>query len=229
MPRSQAQQKDNDTRQRLLEAGLLLFGRHGLEATTTRSLAKEAQANLAAIPYHFGGKEGLYRAVLEHIVASKLMEIGPCLRRAQAACDDAATDRETLLTHLRELVRTLTTTMLRDAQSGSGTQILLQEQIAPTQGFDFLHNGFLLHIHAALSALLGRLTALAPGSLELHLRAMAMLGQIFIFRIGLPSLLHLLQSDRLTDEHLYALVESCIRQAEAFVAGFTAAGTRGMP
>ena len=42
-------------------------------------------------------------------------------------------------------------------------------------------------------------------------------------------LLHLLQSDRLTDEHLHALVESCIRQAEAFVAGFTAAGTRGMP
>ncbi len=229
MPRSQAQPKDNDTRQRLLEAGLLLFGRHGLEATTTRSLAKEAQANLAAIPYHFGSKEGLYRAVLEHIVESKLAELGPCLRRAQAACDDAATDRETLLKLLRALIRTMTTAMLTDAQSGSGTQILLQEQIAPTQGFDFLHNGFLLPIHAALSALLGRLTALPAGSLELHLAAMAMLGQIFIFRIGLPSLLHLLQSDRLTDAHLHTLVEACIRQAEASVAGFAPAGARGMP
>jgi AcrR family transcriptional regulator len=55
------------TRNRLLAAGLELFGRDGFDAVTTRQIADAAGVNQAAIPYHFGGKEGVYRAVTDHI------------------------------------------------------------------------------------------------------------------------------------------------------------------
>ena len=56
------------TRQKLIEAGVEIFGRYNFEATTTRMLADRAGVNLAAIPYHFKSKEGLYHAVVRHIV-----------------------------------------------------------------------------------------------------------------------------------------------------------------
>ncbi len=220
---------ENETRRRLVEAGMLLFGLHGLDATTTRELARQAGANLAAIPYHFGGKEGLYRAVLEHIVRIKREEIAPCLDRLRAVCEDAASGRETLLQALREGVRGLVTAMLDSPQSRSCTQIMLQEQIAPTDGFGIIHDNFLVHIHAALNALLHRLLDLPEGSLELHLHTMSLMGQMFIFRVGMPSLLALVGEDRLSQAHVAAIVAVCARQAEALAAGFAPTAGRSGP
>jgi AcrR family transcriptional regulator len=54
-----------DTRQRLLEAARKLFTESGFAKVTVRDITSEAQANLAAVSYHFGDKLGLYEAVLE--------------------------------------------------------------------------------------------------------------------------------------------------------------------
>lgn len=220
MPREQVPPKGNPTRDRLIEAGLVLFGLHGLEATSTRALAQAAGVNLAAIPYHFGGKEGLYLAVVDHIVGLKLAEIAPCLTRVRTACDDAATGRDTLREILAELTGSLIFAMLGNPQSRACSQIMLQEQIAPTAGFAVLHEKLLLRIHDALSALIGRLTGLPRGSLELHLRTTAVMGQLFIFRIGLPSLLNLLGDDRLSPAHLEAIAGVCRQQVMALLEGF---------
>lgn len=49
----------SDTRSRILDAAERLFMEHGLEATTLRMITAEAQANIAAVNYHFGSKEAL--------------------------------------------------------------------------------------------------------------------------------------------------------------------------
>jgi AcrR family transcriptional regulator len=54
---------ETDTRIRILDAAENLFVRHGLDATTLRMITAEAQANLAAVNYHFGSKEALIEAV----------------------------------------------------------------------------------------------------------------------------------------------------------------------
>jgi AcrR family transcriptional regulator len=51
-------------RERLLDVAELLFSEKGFEGTTTREVVKRARCNLALISYHFGGKDGLYTAVL---------------------------------------------------------------------------------------------------------------------------------------------------------------------
>jgi AcrR family transcriptional regulator len=52
------------TRKSLIEAATDVFAEHGYEGGTVRAITREAKANAAAITYHFGGKEGLYREVL---------------------------------------------------------------------------------------------------------------------------------------------------------------------
>jgi AcrR family transcriptional regulator len=57
----------SQTRRRVIEAAIETFGRLGFEAASTRALMQRAGANLAAIPYHFGGKQGLYLAAAQVI------------------------------------------------------------------------------------------------------------------------------------------------------------------
>jgi AcrR family transcriptional regulator len=52
-----------DTKQRILDAAEQLFAEHGIAGTSLRTITREADANLAAVHYHFGTKEDLCQAV----------------------------------------------------------------------------------------------------------------------------------------------------------------------
>jgi TetR/AcrR family transcriptional regulator len=49
----------------LLEAAAALFAEHGFEGVSVEDVADRAHVNKALVSYHFGGKRGLYVAVLE--------------------------------------------------------------------------------------------------------------------------------------------------------------------
>ena len=53
------------TRERILDAAVALFAASGYEATAVRAIVQRAGTNLNSINYHFGGKLGLYKAVLQ--------------------------------------------------------------------------------------------------------------------------------------------------------------------
>jgi AcrR family transcriptional regulator len=53
----------HETRTRILDAAEELFMQHGFEATSMRQLTAKAEANLAAVNYHFGSKDALIEAV----------------------------------------------------------------------------------------------------------------------------------------------------------------------
>lgn len=53
-----------DTRERIFDAAEALFLEHGFDGTSMRMVTARAGANLAAVNYHFGGKEGLFREML---------------------------------------------------------------------------------------------------------------------------------------------------------------------
>ena len=56
------------TREALIDAAVSVFADQGYVAGSVRAITRLARANQAAITYHFGGKEGLYRAVLRTAV-----------------------------------------------------------------------------------------------------------------------------------------------------------------
>lgn len=68
---------DNDCRADLISAAIPLFAAKGLNGVTVREVANAAGVNLSMISYYFGGKEGLYAAVLtdQFSVLRKVEEI----------------------------------------------------------------------------------------------------------------------------------------------------------
>ena len=63
MPESISQENFPNTKTALLDAAERLFARDGIAESSLRAITTEAGANLAAVNYHFGSKEGLVRAV----------------------------------------------------------------------------------------------------------------------------------------------------------------------
>lgn len=64
-PRPRSVRSDGvETRALILQVAGRLFAENGFERTTSREICLSAGANMAAVNYHFGSREGLYEAVL---------------------------------------------------------------------------------------------------------------------------------------------------------------------
>ena len=53
-----------NTRGRLLAAAREVFSEHGFQRATVREICRRAEVNLAAVNYHFNGREALFVAAL---------------------------------------------------------------------------------------------------------------------------------------------------------------------
>jgi AcrR family transcriptional regulator len=62
--------RDLETRDRLLQAAARQFADRGFREVTIRDICRSAEANVAAVNYHFGDKMGLYREVLQQAITA---------------------------------------------------------------------------------------------------------------------------------------------------------------
>jgi AcrR family transcriptional regulator len=76
----------DDVRQAILVSSRDLFLRYGYRAVSSRQIAAAAGANVAMIRYYFGGKPGLYREMIEGMLAPIRVGID-AMRANQAAVD----------------------------------------------------------------------------------------------------------------------------------------------
>lgn len=61
-------EKDENSKQKILNAATKLFAHKGFDAVSVREICKEANANLCLISYHFGGKQELYNAIIDDLI-----------------------------------------------------------------------------------------------------------------------------------------------------------------
>src|SRR5665647_104819 len=111
-----------DTRERLLMAGMEVFAAAGgYDQGTIREITHRANANQAAVNYHFGNKAALYEAVVQRAFEAALVPL------------DTGAPRER---ERSELVRTLVTGMVSGALRGElpaiHLRIITAEMFRPT-------------------------------------------------------------------------------------------------
>lgn len=74
------------TRNQLLEAAGEIFAEQGYAKATSKEICERANANVAAVNYHFGGKDQLYAAVLQEAHA-RIVSIEAMAAAAQSRVD----------------------------------------------------------------------------------------------------------------------------------------------
>jgi AcrR family transcriptional regulator len=135
------------TRQSLIDAGLLLFGEKGYDATSTRELAAVARSNVGSIAYHFGGKSGLHRACGEAVAAIMQSVAGPALAAAgdvSALTPQAARDLFPLL------LRRVAGFLLTGHESDLAVPFILREMAHPGAAFEAIYTAMVEPVHTRL-------------------------------------------------------------------------------
>lgn len=127
--RTAGRQDGLTTRQQLLEAAGQVFAEHGYARATSKEICARAGANAAAVNYHFGGKDGLYAAVLEE-AHDRLVSLDMLAATGQGDVDP------------RKKLRSLLTRLFGEiASRGAGgweLRVLGREVIAPSPMMDAL-------------------------------------------------------------------------------------------
>ena len=111
------------TRQALLDHATDVFAEYGFDRASVREITRRAATNQAAINYHFGGKEALYREVLRLAVAA--------LSDA-SLLDEDTIGRVTRDEAVRLFIRQQVTPLLRHDQIGRYLRIFAWETLDPT-------------------------------------------------------------------------------------------------
>jgi TetR/AcrR family transcriptional regulator, regulator of cefoperazone and chloramphenicol sensitivity len=170
--------------QALIEAAIELFGESGFDSVGTRALCERAGTNLAAIRYHFDGKDGLYRAAVQHVVDV----IEPRLDFALAAFAEAARmagdDRERQADLVRTLVRGILEMFLRQPDVKPFVPFILREFFLPSRHFDLFYEALPRRLHEITSGVVALVHGIDPESDAAKVRAHALIGQIMVFNIA---------------------------------------------
>lgn len=170
-------------RKRLLEAAMDIFGRHGYDAATTRSIAKLAGANIAAIPYYFNGKEGLYKAVVRHIVDLIAAQLEATWREIADRTFTGPEAKEEAVELLEKLVARFIRFMVGSPEAPRISRIILREQLYPTAAYDLIFSGFMEKTLEASARLIMVITR-RSSERAAKLRSMAIVGQVLAFRVA---------------------------------------------
>ncbi|MHC1700568.1 MAG: TetR/AcrR family transcriptional regulator [Humidesulfovibrio sp.] len=165
--------KDTGTKIRLLQAARKVFAERGLKNATVRDICDLAEANVAAVCYHFGSKEELYVAVLKDYLEGE---------ERRHPRDRGVTPQSPPEERLRAYVHSFLLQIVGDGDPVNERlgRRLTQEIIEPSQHFARI---FELHCRPTHELLLDIVGLLLPGADQLTVSrcASSIIGQCVLF------------------------------------------------
>ena len=205
--RHRAARSDGEqSRERLLHAGLRLFAQHGFANTSTREIAEAAQVNVAAISYHFGDKAGLYRAVFLEPIDTPPRDLAPLL---EGTC--------TLREGLRCMLGGFIEPLKHDETARWCIKLHCREMLEPTGLWEEEIANGIRPMHAALVTLLARRFGLKRPDDEMHRLAVSIAGlgvHLFVSRDVIEALAPQLSQ---TPEAVDLWADRLVMYAEALI------------
>jgi AcrR family transcriptional regulator len=140
--------KNDDTKARLIEAAGEVFADHGFRSATVREICRRADINVAAVNYHFGDKEGLYVAVLDHSLRSARSKYPP-----DYGLRGEATPEE----KLRAFIHSLLLRILGEGVPAWHGKLMAREIADPTGALDRLVKSSIRPLHVYLVSIIHEL------------------------------------------------------------------------
>ncbi len=160
------------THDRILRAATEVFLEVGYRKATFREICRRAEANTAAINYHFRDKEGLYLAVLEGIIAEyqqrRDRETPPPSMRPE--------DR------LRAYIGNMLTNLLGPGASIALFTVMSREMAEPTKGLDLMLEKVIRPFDREMTAIVRELLGPEASEQQLHDCVQCIVGQCNHFR-----------------------------------------------
>ena len=183
-------------------AGLELFGEYGYKGASSKMITDKAEANIASIPYYYGGKEGLYHAVVEYIADRVSAHAKNVSGEILALIEKDKPFKKDALKGYTLLVGGLAQIFVESDEPKAWAQVIIREQANPTPAFDVFYNSYIKNTERMAARCIGLYTGLDPQSDEVKVRLHTLIGQILSFVVRRESLLRNLGVKKLTKAHI---------------------------
>jgi AcrR family transcriptional regulator len=174
--------RGDETRQRIIDAAVALFGEHGYAGASTRDIAAAAGVNAPALQYYFENKEGVYRACAQFIADDIRGRFEPAMRQAAGILKGEASAAELIDAFLgiHEVVLDM---VLTDSQASKRRLFMVREVAGdePLVASQLLERRLKQPLNKLRLSLLARITGTTTRDPITRIRLLTLKGQILPF------------------------------------------------
>ncbi|MDE1181839.1 CerR family C-terminal domain-containing protein [Paraburkholderia sp.] len=223
-------QRGEETRAKIVEAALGLFGEKGFEGASTREIAERAGVNAPALVYYFDNKEGVYLACVEHIMGRVSAYMSGAVDAAQALLDEPAAGDAALIHAFCSIQTQIAEFLLMSGEPDSWRLFMAREQagLGHESSFMVMKKQFSEQLRRVNAELVSRLMGLPPDDPEVVVRMLAITGQLFPFHMTCRSAGEALGWEKFDRERLNTVVRIINEQTVSLLIGMTEMRTMRM-
>jgi len=167
--------KNDPTRERLLDEAEILFAQKGFHAVSIREITSVAQCNLAAVNYHFGNKENLYLEIFRSRVVPRAQRLRQTFEKHLAAESELSPS-----TVIYALAQAFLLGPLSDKERLRHYQLMMREISEPTGAFEIVEQA----IRPLFDTLHGHFASFMPTPLKdknISLMILSVIAQVLYF------------------------------------------------
>ena len=195
-------QQEQNTRERILAAAREAFIASGFKGATVRDICGRAGANVAAVNYHFGDKNGLYLAVLDKIFSEAFMS------HVQPPWDG-----NNPWERFRVFVRGFMERVFHhgpDPDQEGECRLVAQAMTTPSESLDVLVERYVRPMSQELRMILARILGVDDGHETVWLCAKSVVGQCLHYIYG-RAMMRSLAIGYMEDEDIDKVVDHIVR------------------
>lgn len=185
-----------------MEAAGAVFAHQGFRSATVREICGQAGVNIAAVNYHFGDKERLYEAVLEHAHRYAVETYPPA-----GDLGPDASPEERLNVFVRSLLRGMTD---KGRPSWHGL-LLVREITEPTAALDALVERSARPLHEYLCSIIVGLLGPKAEAAQVKFCASSVIGQCMHFQVSREMLVRLNPGIKYDSENIETIARHVVR------------------
>jgi AcrR family transcriptional regulator len=184
-PQTGGYARGDETRRKIIFAGIKLFGERGFDGASTRDIAAEAGVNAPALQYYFANKEGLFKACAEYLSDAAWAAFEPAILRASAVLREGASAPVLIDTFCRILEAIADQVLGKEALPGQGKfAARVQAGLDPVNGGEIITQRLRHPLNEVSARLMSRITGASPKAPITTLRLLSLHGQNQIFRLA---------------------------------------------
>jgi AcrR family transcriptional regulator len=190
------------TRERVLEAAVAVFAEKGFRNATVAEICEAAEANIAAVNYHFGDKEKLYDAVWRHA-----FDIAAGAYPLESGLPEEPTTEDYLHSYASAILHRI----FSEDETGRFAKLLYREMASPTLALDRIAEEALFPQNQYLGNVIGKVLGEEIGEPRLRLCMHSMIGQCAFYNFSRPLRERVMGSKSISEEEINRIARHIAR------------------
>lgn len=191
--RSRRYPRGQETKQRVIDAAVEIFGRQGFAGTSTREIAAASEVNTPAIQYYFDSKLGLYKACIDQLTNMVSDRITPAVCACQMSIDAGASLDE-LVMLLNNVQTCLIDAFFAGPEGEAIRRLLAWEDVenGDNPSEHFMKDRIGLPIFETCHKAVAHIVATPMAQTEMEMHALSLMGVSMIFHFNQSRVLDML-------------------------------------